>query len=525
MKRANIPKSAVFLGVAIAAGAFLRFFRLPFGLPDVLYVDAFKFVDAAREMVAGGDWTPKSFQYPGFFTNLLALVFWMTGAKSAYATHLIAAAVSALFGTGLILITYFAARQACGRAGAILAAALTAFSIAFVTLSRIPATDCILSFFMTAGVWMLARENAGLKHLFLAGVFLGLAIGTKFTGLFLAGWMLVAIAAVSVRSRKLAWPVEGLLICALLAFIALIVTTPFLLTRFALYWQRFAFELQIQRFGQIGRVQYGFFDYFISSTPTWEMPWLGTSILYTDGAVILGLGVIGCMIALSGRFGNAPLLHALYVLMYLALICRPGSLKAIRFLAPILPSFYIMAAWALERAAKKKCVWAFGAVAMLAFPIYKSLDYLLMTRCELTQVGVARWMQAHVPKNSAVFVSPFFLENLEKLGYRTVHVPEAGSRQYRVLGNVRFNTELMPIYDAQFVDDLANMGVRYVVTNSYFDAAFSDVRENRRWFQNSTAAFQGYLDNLKRRGKLVFEIEGQSKRRIGPDVRVYQLGR
>lgn len=529
MKPPRPSLCALGLALVVAGGAALRFFHLAAGLPDVPYVDAFKFVGEARRMIDSGDLAPASYQYPGFFTNLLALLYGAGGVKSTFAAHLVARCVAAIFGTALIALTYLAARRLCSRGGALLAAALGAGSIVLVTASRIPATDCIVSCFMLGGVWMLAREKPRLRHLLLAGVFLGLAAGTKFTGLYLAAFIALAIAIHSVRSRALAFPASGVAICAVLALLVLVVTTPWIFARFGQYGDRFAFELQIQRHGQIGRVQNGFFDYFISATPTWEMPWLGTSILYTDGLFILIAGLAGCLGALSGRFGAAPLLHSLYVLLYLALACRPGALKAVRFLAPILPSLYIAAAFAVERSLRfvppRARTPLFGAAALLLLfiPARRSLDYAAMTRREPTEIQTARWIGANIPKNSALFVAPLFLNNLDPDAYRIAHIPEAGMRQYRVPGKPPCNTELAPIYDARLMADLADGGVQYVITNSYYDDAFSPVRENLSWFPRSTAGYRAWLAELHRRGRLLHEIKGYSARHPGPDVRIYQL--
>jgi hypothetical protein len=67
----------------IAGGALIllalaaRLAWIDFDLPAVPDVDAFKFVGEADRMVSTGELRPQDFQYPGGYTNLLALSYRM----------------------------------------------------------------------------------------------------------------------------------------------------------------------------------------------------------------------------------------------------------------------------------------------------------------------------------------------------------------------------------------------------------------------------------------------------------------
>lgn len=517
--------AGIALGLALLAGAALRFYRLDLGLPEVVYVDAFKFVNAARDMIASGSWAPRDYQYPGAYTHLLASLYWITGARSDYAVHLIAQAVAALFGVALIALTFFAARQVCGRAAAALAAALTALSVTFVTLSRIPATDTMLAGFMTAGVWMIARERAEPRHALAAALCLGLAVGTKFTGLYLGLFLFLALAVAAIRTRSTVFPISRLALCTFAALLALVITTPWIVPRFMEYARAFAFEMETQRYGQIGRVQLGWADYLVSPTITWEQPWLATSLLYNDGPLLLLAALAGCAMALSGRFGKPLRIHAAYVALYLLLISGPGHIKAMRFLAPVLPSLYILASWMLERwtARGRRALFILAALVALAVPAYKTFNHIATARHETTNARAFRWIKANIPPDAILLVSPFFLDNLEALPQRKLHLPEVGSRQYRIPGKPLLNAELTPIYYPQLLDELRGLGARYIVTNSYFDDAFAAVAENRRWFPRATAGYKLYLGRLLRETALVYEDLGHPAGRPGPDVRIFRL--
>jgi len=522
-------KSALLLLPVLFIGAGLRFYHIDHGLPSVVYVDAFKFVDAARQMVLTGDLEPRDLQYPGFYTYLLTGIYGLLGINSPYGLHLTARIVSACFGTGLICLTYLAGRRVCAHGGALLAAALTALSITCLTFSRIPATDCVLACFTTAGLWLLTGQEVRPRAFAAAGVCLGLAVGTKFTGLYFGLPLLVAVAVRLLRSGNEPRVLRGLACSLIAALLVFVLTTPWIIPKFSDYLSRFLLELRLQQYGQIGRVQHGYFDYLTSRTVTWEQPWLRTSLFGNAGPVVLATGLGACLLGLSYRFGFACFLHSLYVVVYLLLISRPGHLKAVRFLIPILPSLFIMSAWIVETSVAlvagrlKATAAVLAAVLVLGIPAYQSIGHLAMTRRTTTNEEALTWMKSNLPANASVLLSPFFVDNLQVETHRTVFVPEAGPRQYRVPGNPRANSELAPVYCAGLIDELRAGGIRYIVSNSYYDDAFSDIAENRRWFPRSAAAYAEWRVRLAREAELVYTVLGQDAGRLGPDIRIYRL--
>ena len=525
----HFNKKTLLVFLVILIGAWLRFYYIGAGLPEVVYVDAFKFVDNARHIVRTGFLEPQEFQYPGFYTYLLAVIYRVLGINSDYGFHLTARIVSALFGTGLIYLTYLSALRVCSYWGALLAALLVSISIASVSLSRLPVTDSILTFFMTTGLWILARQSIHLRHFIAVGFCLGLAVGTKFTGIYLALFILITAISCAFRSRNRVLPFQGFALSILTATIFFLLTTPWIVPKFSDYYNRFLIEFQIQKFGQIGRIQYGYFDYLISSTITWEQPWLSTSLLYNTGPIVLIFGLIACLIGISSRFGFVPFLYASFVIIYLLLISRPGHLKAFRFLMPILPSFFILVGWFIEtvilnqKKLRQNTVSILVVLLLLSIPVYHSLQYVSMTRLKMTNHHAFDWMKRNVPSDSSVFVTPFFLNNLKNLKLKFMNFQNAGSRQYRIPNDVRFNTELEPIYSPSLFNILKSSGVEYIVTNSYFDDAFSDIHENREWFPKSIDAYAEFRKHLDRETEVVYSIKGYNAGQLGPDISIYKF--
>lgn len=163
--------------------------------------------------------------------------------------------MSALFGTGAVAVTYFIGlRLLRRRSAALLGAALLAFDGLALTMSRISMLDIFLQFFVVLGVLALlvdrdrlwagtpdappldeeGRPTADLpepsrRWLWAAGVVLGLAVATKWSGLAPLGlaWAWVLASELWWRQRWTGTWTTGLLRAVARGFLAL-VTVPIL---------------------------------------------------------------------------------------------------------------------------------------------------------------------------------------------------------------------------------------------------------------------------------------------------------
>ena len=97
--------------------------------------------------------------------------------------------MSALFGTGTILVVYAVAARLAGRLAGLLAAFFLAFAVLHVRDSHFAATDIIMVFFCTVALWAALRlvERGDWPSVALAGVAFGLAVVSKYTGAFVLG--------------------------------------------------------------------------------------------------------------------------------------------------------------------------------------------------------------------------------------------------------------------------------------------------------------------------------------------------
>lgn len=523
-RKIGVPGLLLFV---MGVGAFLRFFSLDHGLPDSPAVDAFKFAGEAARMAAGHTMRPQRFQYPGLYTHILAAIYWLFHVESSYWLHWIGRVVAGLFGLGLVGLTYVAARRICSPGYAIFAAALIAISPLAVTYSRITATDTIVSFWMLAALIVLAHEPSRLLAYAVAGLLGGLAVGTKYTG----GYLLILLCLTSLyvgyqtQQRRTAF--GGAAVGLLVALLVFLCTTPWFLPLFLSYSKRFLLELEIQKFGASGGIQYGYFDYLISSTVQSTEPWLSSSMLWNVGPILLLVGGTACLCGLSFRFGFSVFLYSLYIVLYLFLISGPGRLKAYRFLLPILPVFFVLTAWGVERVFLRwRCsrfVEGMVITVLLAYPFSRTLLYIARTRTPTTNQIAYAWAKQHIPPDAKVFLSPLYTTNLRQLSFKTYVIPYVGIRQYRLPPHVGMSPERDLFFHPAMIDAFVKNKISYVVLNSYFHGLFAPSPDNRRWFPQAIRAHDAFLQALKRRGKHILTIQGYKHGRLGPDISVYRL--
>lgn len=516
------------LASVAALAATLRLWRLGHGLPEAPHVDAFKFVGEATRLLASGDWSPELYQHPQLYPRLLAVLSALFGLDHEVGRHLAGRAISAVAGIATVPATWGLGRLVAGPAAAALAALVVALDPGAVTVSRVVAPDALMVALATWALVLLLDPGRRHGAAAAAGVLLGLAVAAKLSALVLLPWLVAApLVLAQDRRRWRVWlgrAAVGLLAAALAAAAA----SPHLLLDARDYAGRLRLEAAIQRGGQIGRVQGGPLDLLWSSTPTWEHPWLGTSLGANLGppAVLLALG--GVALLLLGRGGRAGVVVAAVVAVYLAVLIGPGRLKAYRFLLPALPAMAAAAGWAADRLTARASHWRAPAVAVVivacaAVPAWRSGRYLAATSRPTSVAVAARWFSEQVPPGTSVFLSPFFVDALARPDLDIVRLPAVGGRQYRLPEGIGPSPERRPIYDAALVDRLAARGVDLVVLSSAFDGAFSPVRENLRYFPRSVAAHAAFRERLAARADLAWSVHGWSAGRLGPDVEVWAM--
>jgi hypothetical protein len=521
----------VLFSAIVLIASFVRLYHLGHGLPDVVDVDSFKFVGEASRMLETGDSRPQDFQYPAAYTNLLRLSYRWLGIESFAARQLTARFVSAIAGVITVLAVYILARRLGGSIAAVTAAVMTAVSPLLIASSRAAATDSLTGLLMTLAIGILAVGRMTWLAAGTFGLLVGWAAGTKYTGAYVAPWLIVALVFTVWSKRHSAeawWRAFGQACLAGAVMIgAFLATTPWFIREWPRYLDRLRLEADIQRTGQIGHIQAGWWDYLISTTPTCEQPWLGTSLFSDLGLVGLVAALAALVYALFGRMGRSAGLLAAYVAVYFVLISGPGHVKAIRFLVPIIPALFAVLGCASSRLIERFRwpAWTSSVIVavLLAWPAWNTTQFLSKVGQPGTNELARQWAGENLAAQSRVFVLPFYTDDLARLPLVIYSIPNAGALQYRLPAGRGPNIESFPVYQGPLVDELIQQGAQYVVIASAVADAFAATPENVRWFPCSVEGFAGFLKRLKERSDELYSVEGEAAGRLGPDITIYRL--
>lgn len=252
------------------------------------------------------------------------------------------------FGVATIPLTYLFARSvhqrfgALAHPGAIAAAAIMAFNVLHVRDSHFAVSDTAVVFFMTLGLWQLARalEGATLRSLLYAAAAFGLGTSIKYTALVMLGMLFLAGAARFFRMGPAQQRRRVFYVCiaALAVFgLAFILGSPHFVTESSDFFDglmshQVRYSERGARWGyDSGRqLQRGISFHGLVSIPT-AMGW---------PAAILALAGVGR--ALFSARGGAFFV-ALFVLFFYGMVLGPSTILFMRYTQPLFPALAVLA--------------------------------------------------------------------------------------------------------------------------------------------------------------------------------------
>jgi 4-amino-4-deoxy-L-arabinose transferase-like glycosyltransferase len=510
------------------------------------------------------DLNPHYFLNPPAYSYLLQIVLelWFGSADAvarAYSTDpgtvfLIGRVVAAVLGTVAVWLTYLAGARLLGTAVGLLAAAI--FGVAFLpifyshlALNDVPALAPVaLSLYGIAGVMRRGR----LREYAIAGLGIGLAAATKYTGGITLVCLLAACAAVAGGSGvRIA--LRGCALALLLALISFLIANPYALLDFS----EFASGVSSQASRAAGEdpvklgTRTGSGIAYYLWTFTWGLGW-GPALAAIGGAILL---------AARRRVAIAAVLLAAPV----AFIVFMGEQQRFfgRWLMPIFPIVALLAAYGtvelvrwLRRSTHLPPVlaWSGAAILLLAQSVVSVLhDDRVLSRPDTRNLTRA-WMVRNVPAGAKVVIEPLVPSEWSADIGTTSAATTTGDRWWRYptwLTNLDAAGNPLPSGERRYVlidqyertlrpallDDYAAKGFCWVVIGS--------LQAGRAFAQpNAAPAAIAYYARLAERSRLVYHVSPfgsgdhpvpfsfdwsidyypRQFRLPGPEMSIYRLG-
>jgi hypothetical protein len=404
------------LGLLLVVALLLRLWGADHGMPYAYNADENgHFVPRAIGMYQH-ELNPDYFVNPPAFTYVLHLVFtvWFGGregvsqlfASDPTEVWVVARTTAAVLGTLAVWLLYLAGSRLFDRRVGLLGAALLAFAFLPVFYSHLALNDVptlaplCLALWGIAGVLRLGRK----RDYAIAGIGLGLAAATKYTGGVVLFPLLVATLLQFLAPAGRAPAVRGLFIaggCSIGAFVA---ANPYVVLDFAAFWDGITHQSSAaggETQGKLGLTHGSGVFYYLWSF-TWGLGWVP---LFAAGAAV-------------------PLLwrderRLVWVLApaTVAFVAFMGTQERYfgRWLLPVFPFVCILAAYAAidlaDRAGRRAprlqpTFVALAAILLCAQGLVSSLHIGQVLSREDTRNLAREWMIEHVPPNTKVVVEP-----------------------------------------------------------------------------------------------------------------------
>jgi hypothetical protein len=524
------PLHLVVLSGVLMLSLALRLWGIKQGLPYSYNSDeASHFVPIAVGFL-GGDLNPHYFLNPPAYTYLLyaVLVLWYGGGHGLHhafvtdptAVYVVARVVAAVLGTVAVWLTYLAGARLFGRWAGVLAAAVLGLAFLPVFYSHLALNDSpvlapvALALVGVAGIVRRVRDsstNFGAEcptgghespkfarqavDYAVAGLGIGLAAATKYTGGFILLCLLVAAAFDARTDRRAAG--QRVAIGLAVALAAFVIADPYAVLNHHAFLSGLSYQASAVGTSKLGASTSNGWLYYLW-TFTWGLGWVPALAALAGGALL---------IARRRAIEAAVLLPA--IVLYVVYIGAQERFFG-RWLMPIIPLVAVLAAFAVAEA----LVWArrrLPAAALAAAAVGAAVlllgqsvaadvhDDLVLSRPDTRNLARA-WMVRHIPAGSRLVIEPVVPGNWGSRWrqYPTylAQLPDGRTKPIHV---DQYESYLFPGLLSSYVA----RGYCWVMTGS---------QQAARAYVNPAAArgAVAYYAALARRGRLVYRVSPYS---------------
>jgi 4-amino-4-deoxy-L-arabinose transferase-like glycosyltransferase len=411
----------------------VRLWGLDFGLPYAYHVDEPRYLNAAVGMWQTGSLNPGWFHQPTLYTYLIALVigvyygvgriagsfqstadlfrppYHFDGLIALPAEFLLARLLTVAFGVLTVWVVYRLCARWMGRWGALTAAAFLALSIFHVTSSHFIATDVPVGLFIMAALYFCAlmAENGRPRNYLLTGLFIGLAVGTKYSA-----YVLIIPAGLA---HLLAWRRQrtpllqpALLLMGITAAAALLLTTPYAVLAHEKFTADLRYEWEHHKvIGHIG-----------SEGNSGQ--WLLGELLHRSDRWLTLMAGIGFGLAVWRRQWPVLLVFS-FALAYFASMAT-NLVRFERFLLPLIPALAVGAGYAFAELAralppKRHIFLPLLALLLLIEPAVQVAQFNSRLAQTDVRTTARAWIVQHIPPGSRI-ARELFAPNLDDEPYQ-----------------------------------------------------------------------------------------------------------
>jgi hypothetical protein len=540
----------------------LRFPGIFDGLPAAYNSTEYFLAKTALGMGARHSLDPLVYIYPtlyAYFLLFLYVVLYLAGSLAGIfhnsidfavrflvdpsAFYLAGRITSVLFSVLTVYIFYSQTRKIFGEISARFAAVAAAVSYYFVFYSRFAVADTMLIFFSTLATLGMIKtyHNPSLKNYAWAGLFTGLAIGTKYNAGFLILGLFVTFILNQIENKhEKSWKAGMLLATSFL--VGFFVFNPLWIFKFSDYYN--GFRLVSAQMRSAVSLYYG-------TNYVWEFGQIITHEL------IIGLGFF---IAITVFVVRRKPVHLILLLPVLVTFIYVGSWqkKGIDYLLAVFPAWILMFSLWLEEFYLKlenKRELRISLILVIFLPsFFINIYQNVLTMRQDTREQATEWVKKNVNQNQKIAydnytfdLGLFDVHRYTDYGAGAAQLPAAVKREVRHYINHSRNVSNVPIlisaekenenydnpYEAQSaqyqrksISELQDDGVTYLITNSWFYGSYMEcnLEEFNPVMRKSITEVRTFYQNVEKTARKV-KIFQPNFWRPGPLIRIYDISK
>lgn len=419
--------AALLLGLLVVVALLVRLWGITFGLPHVrVRPDELMILGKAIDIHAGQP-NYKLFDYPGVYIYLVAglyaiyYAFGLLTGRVADASgfvrnffeqtppyFFIPRVAGAVLGAGTVAVAYGIGATLLTRSAALLSALFLSLAFLHVRDSHYATTDVPMTFFVMCAVLMAARvyRDGRARDAWLAGIFAGLASGTKYNAV-LVTLTLAAVEALRAWDARADWRrafrdthIARMAIATIALFV---ITNPYLFLDYKTALEHLQ-ALQASTAGGMTPPE------LLGRGWTYHLPY---SLRYGLGVPMLVAALAG-MVWMAVRAPRPALILAIFPVVYYA-ITGAGHNVFVRYMIPVVPFLCIFAGYAVAEAARfiatvagrtrEPIVAAALGVVIVMPSAWSVVQFDRLLAREDNRNIAARWVNQHVPAGSSIYTA------------------------------------------------------------------------------------------------------------------------
>lgn len=413
--RSSRLRWGIAVGAVLALALGLRLWGVKQGLPYAYNADENAHFLTRSVGLFGHDWNPDYFVNPPAYTYLahMLLGIWFGGREGVASTFasnptevwILGRVLAGVLGTIAVWLLYLAGTRLLDRRVALLASAIYAVAFLPVFYSKLALNDVPTLTGVAIALWGAAGvlRSGRVRHYVIAGIGLGLACATKYTGgIVLLPIVAAAIAQFSAPGGRPS-AVRGIAIMAGVAGAGFLIANPYAILDHEAFWDGLSHQSDASgdTSGKLGLTQDNGYAYYL-----WSFGW--------------GLGWIPLVLAAGGAvrlWFDERRVFWMLVLPVVFFVLFMGSQERYfgRWLMPVFPFVCLLAAYAaMELAAfggrfmpaLRPTFVALAVVIVCAQGFVYSIHSGLVTSRADTRNLAREWMVANVPLGDRIVVEP-----------------------------------------------------------------------------------------------------------------------